>query len=94
MKLNDWKLIVLLLVVLSLTVASFDNPGASGTGSSVPEDTANDKLVWHDNYHEALKQSRTTGKPIFWSSGAPLERTGDALMHRLCSHRKIHRAAS
>jgi hypothetical protein len=66
MNLKDWKLIALLPVVVSLTAVSFDNPGTSGMAPSVPEkDTANDRLVWLDNYQEALKQSRATGKPIF-----------------------------
>jgi hypothetical protein len=66
MKLEDWKLIALLLVVVSFVAVSFDNPGISGMASLVPEkDTANDRLVWIDNYQEALKQSRATGKPIF-----------------------------
>jgi hypothetical protein len=63
MKLNDWKLITLLL--LSLTAASFDNPGDSNMAPLVPaKDTASDRLVWVDNYQAALKQSRATGKPI------------------------------
>jgi hypothetical protein len=66
MKLSDWKLIALLLVIVSLAAASFDNPGTSGMAPSVPEkNTANDRLVWLDNYREALRQSRATGKPIF-----------------------------
>jgi hypothetical protein len=66
MNLNDWKLIALLLVVVSLAAASFDNPGISGMALSVPEKvTENDRLVWLDNYQEALKQSRATGNPIF-----------------------------
>jgi hypothetical protein len=66
MTLNNWKLITLLLVGVSLAAASFDNPGASGMAPSIPEkDTASDRLAWLDNYQEALKQSRATGKPIF-----------------------------
>jgi hypothetical protein len=66
MNLDDWKLIALLLVVVSLTAASFDDPDASGVAPLVPEkDTASDRLVWLDNYQEALNQSRATGKPIF-----------------------------
>jgi hypothetical protein len=66
MKLNDWKLITLVLVLVILTAASFGSPGASSRSSSVPgKDTASDRLVWLDNYQAALKQSRATGKPIF-----------------------------
>jgi hypothetical protein len=66
MNINDWKLIALLLVVLSLAAASFDNPGASGMAPLVSEkDTASDRLIWLDDYQEALKQSRATSKPIF-----------------------------
>jgi hypothetical protein len=63
---NDWKLIALLLMVVSLAPASFDNPGASGMAPLAQEkDTASDRLVWVDDYQEALKQSRATGKPVF-----------------------------
>jgi hypothetical protein len=66
MKLNDWKLITLLLVIVTLTATSFGNQGASNMAPLVPgKDTASDRLVWLDNYQAALKQSRTTGKPIF-----------------------------
>jgi hypothetical protein len=66
MRLRDWKLIALLLVVVSPTMAYLDNPDTSGMAPSVSEeDTANDRLVWLDNYQEALKQSRLTSKPIF-----------------------------
>jgi hypothetical protein len=66
MKLNDWKLTTFLLVIVTLTAASFGNPGASNRASSVPgKDTEIDRLVWLDNYQEALKQSRVSGKPIF-----------------------------
>jgi hypothetical protein len=66
MKLNDWKLTTLLLVIVTLTAVSFGNPGASNRASLVPgKDTASDRLAWLDNYQAALKQARATGKPIF-----------------------------
>jgi hypothetical protein len=63
MKLNDWKLIALLLMVVSFAAASFDNSDASGVAPL--NDTTGNRLVWLDNYLEALEQSRATGKPIF-----------------------------
>jgi hypothetical protein len=66
MKLDDWKLTTLLLVIVTLTAASFGNPGASNRASMVSgKDTASDRLVWLDNYQAAIKQARVTGKPIF-----------------------------
>jgi hypothetical protein len=66
MKITDWKLISVLLVIVTLTAASLDNQGVSSRASMVSgKDTASDRLVWLDNYQAALKQSRATGKPIF-----------------------------
>ncbi len=44
MKLNDWKLITLLLVIVFLTAAAFGDPGASNRASLVGKDTAIDRL--------------------------------------------------
>jgi hypothetical protein len=64
--LNAYKLLAFLLVVASLALASISNQNASGTGVlNQAKDAASNKLVWHDNYQAAIKESKATGKPIF-----------------------------
>jgi hypothetical protein len=66
MTLNAYKLLAFLLVVASLALASFSNQNASGTGVlTQAKNAASNKLVWHDNYQAAIKESKATGKPIF-----------------------------
>ena len=66
MTLKDYKLLAFLHVVALLAVASFDNQNASGTGVlTQARNAASDRLVWHDDYQAAIKESKATGKPIF-----------------------------
>jgi hypothetical protein len=66
MTLKDYKLLAFLLVVTLLTVASIGNQNSSGMGVSTQKrDVASNRLVWHDNYQAAIKESKATGKPIF-----------------------------
>jgi len=66
MTLNYYKLLAFLLVVALLAVAYFDNQNASGMGVlTQARDAASNRLVWLDNYQEAIKESKATGKPIF-----------------------------
>ena len=66
MTLKDYKLLALLLVAILLSVASFVNQNASGTGVlTQTKNDASNRLVWLDNYQAAIEESKATGKPIF-----------------------------
>ncbi len=62
--LNGYKLLAFLLVVTSLGVVSLSNQSASGTVLTQSKESASNKLVWHENYQVAIRESKATGKPI------------------------------
>jgi hypothetical protein len=71
-KLTTIKLCVLSLAVsaASLLGLNINRPNAvtaeaGQAQSGAANQTANDKLVWLDNYDAALAEAKKTGKPIF-----------------------------
>ena len=68
-KLDIIKLFVLAIAVWSAAMFISPQSEQRATARSANQQPkaapAGDKLVWLDNYEAALKEARTTGKPIF-----------------------------
>jgi hypothetical protein len=68
-KLNTIKLFVLAIAVCSAAIFISPQSERRATARAAFQQakaaTAEDKLVWLDNYEAALKEARATGKPIF-----------------------------